>query len=202
VYSRAMGTNLARLVKRNYKELTADPNHIVAKAVEVAMTLENPTLNQFDQTFTCKAGGSMPPFPFETANDYYHWASSHNVINDIRIPYLAINADDDPIVQDVPLNAVENGYVVLELTAGGGHLGWFKLGHWFSIERWTTRPVLEWFKLMGDDVVHGPNQASSIFQDDDGFFRERSRPGLGCKELVDGGLIDWTTGEVGILQGL
>jgi hypothetical protein len=62
----------------------------------------------------------------------------------------------------------------------------------------------EWLKLMGDDVVHGPTGASNIFQDDDGFLREESRPNLGCKEVRDGGLIDWTTGtgEEGLLQGL
>lgn len=196
-----MGSNLARLVKRNYKELTTVPNHVVTSAAEASMKLKNPTLNDFDNTFTCKAGGSTPPFPFETADDYYRWASSHNVVNDIRVPYLAINADDDPIVQDVPLD-VENGYVVMELTVGGGHLGWFQSGHILPIERWTTRPVLEWFKLTGDDVVHGANEASNIYQDNNGFFREGSRPNLGCKELQDGGVLDWTTGGVGILQGL
>jgi uncharacterized protein len=202
VYSRGMGANLARLVKRNYRELTIDPDHIVTKAAKAAVALKNPTLQEFDNTFTCKGGGSTPPFPFETADDYYRWASSHNVVNDIRVPYLAINADDDPIVQDIPLGAVENGYVVMELTAGGGHLGWFQSGHWLPIERWTTRPVLEWFKLTGDDMVHGATEESNVFQDNDGFLREGSRPNLGCKELQDGGVLDWTTGEVGILQGL
>ena len=196
-----MGSNLARVMKRNYKAFTSDPNHMVTKAAEVAMTLKNPTIDKFDQTFTCIAGGP-PPFPFETAVDYYRWASSHKVINDIMVPYLAIHAGDDPVVQDVPVGPVENGYVVMELTTGGGHLGWFQSGDRFSIERWTTRPLLEWFKLMGDDVVHGPIGVSNIFQDDDGFLREESRPNLGCKEVRDGGLIDWTTGEEGILQGL
>ena len=88
------------------------------------------------------------------------------------------------------------------MTAGGGHLGWFQFGNRWTIEKWTTRSVLEWFKLMGDDMIHGENKASEIFQDGDGFVKERSRPDLGCKELRDGGLIDWSTVEMGTLQDL
>ncbi|KAK2466937.1 hypothetical protein APHAL10511_001195 [Amanita phalloides] len=172
VYSRGMGNNLANMVKKNYKGLTSGSNPIVANAADAVMMLKKPLLNEFDQTFTCKAGGSMPPFPFATAEDYYGWASSHHVINDIRIPYLAINANDDPVVQHVPLDAIENGFVALKLTAGGGHLGWFQSGPNLSVDRWTTKPVLEWCRLTGDDIIHAPNGASSIFQDRDGFLRE------------------------------
>ncbi|KAF8628399.1 hypothetical protein AX15_003923 [Amanita polypyramis BW_CC] len=202
VYSRGMGNNLINLVKKNYKALASFPDHIVSKAAETVLTLKDPSIEKFDNTFTCKVGGSSPPFPFATADDYYRWASSHYVINDIRVPYLSINAADDPVVAHVPLDAIENGYVVMALTTGGGHLGWFQSGSGLSVERWTTNPVLEWFKLIGNDVLHAENQASYVFKDGDGFLREEDRPNLGCKEVKDGGLIDWTAGEPGLLQGL
>jgi predicted alpha/beta-fold hydrolase len=202
IFSRALGSNFTKVVKKNYEGLTMDPNHIATMAANDTIALKKPTLDEFDQTFTCRAGGPMPPFPFEKVDDYYRWASSHNVLHDIRVPFLAINADDDPFVQDVPRDPGENGYVVLEMTAGGGHLGWFQFGKRWAIEKWTTRPVLEWFKLTGDDMIHGANKASDIFQDSDGYLKERSRTDLGCKELRDGGLIDWTTVEMGTLQGL
>ncbi|KIL69730.1 hypothetical protein M378DRAFT_156964 [Amanita muscaria Koide BX008] len=202
IYSRGMGTNLSNLVKKNYKALTVDPDHPVAKAAEAVLDLKNPTLDVFDEYFTCKAGGSSPPFPFATANDYYQWASSHDVVNNIRVPYLAINADDDPIVQRVPLDDIQNDYIVMGLTRGGGHLGWFQSKSALSLERWTTKPVLEWFKLMGEDVLHEPTPASTIIIDQEGFLREEERPHLGCRELEDEVLVDWTTNEAGMLQGL
>src|ERR1700760_4310996 len=93
IYSRAMGNNLANLIRKNYKMLTVDPDHTVAKATEDVVKCRSLTLDGFDQIYTCRAGSSSPPFPFATADDYYRWASSHNAINDIRIPYLAISAD-------------------------------------------------------------------------------------------------------------
>ena len=202
IYSRGMGNNLVNLVKKNYKELASFPDHIVAKAADAVLTLRDPTIDKFDNTFTCKVGGSSPPFPFATADDYYRWASSHYVLNDIRVPYLAINAVDDPVVEHVPLDAIKNGYVVVGLTTRGGHLGWFQSGPRLSLERWTTNPILEWFKLIGDDVLHAANQGNKIYKDGDGFLREENKPNLGCKEVKDGGLIDWTTGEPELLQGL
>jgi len=202
IYSRAMGNNLANLVRKNYKMLTVDPDHTVAKAAEDVMKYRSLTLDGFDQTYTCRAGSSLPPFPFATADDYYRWASSHDAINDIRIPYLAISADDDPIAQHVPIDNIQSNYIAIGITRGGGHLGWFQSRSGLSLERWTTKPILEWFKLMGDDVLHEPTGASAIIEDRDGFLREEGRPHLGIRMVEDGGLIDWTTGEAGILQGL
>ncbi|KAF8636529.1 hypothetical protein AX17_003342 [Amanita inopinata Kibby_2008] len=203
VYAKGMGTNLLNVVKKNLKGLTSDPNHIVAKAVTTVLTLKDPTLDEFDSKFTRIAGGSSPPFPFETSDDYYQWASSHHVIGGIRVPYLAINAVDDPVVRHVPLEAMENGYVVMELTAGGGHLGWFQSISGLSVERWTTKPVLEWLKLVGDEMLYDAvHVGPTIYQDQDGFLREEGKPHLGCRELGDGGLINWSTAEEGILQGL
>ena len=182
--------------------LTVDPDHTVAKAAEDVVKYKSLTLDGFDQIYTCRAGSTSPPFPFATANDYYRWASSNNAINDIRIPYLAISADDDPIAQHVPTDNIRSSYIVIGITRGGGHLGWFQSHSGLSLERWTTKPILEWFKLMGDEVLHDPTGASTVKEDDDGFLREEGRPHLGIREVGGGGLIDWTTGEAGMLQGL
>ncbi|PFH54375.1 hypothetical protein AMATHDRAFT_135563 [Amanita thiersii Skay4041] len=201
IYSKGMGTNLLNLVKKHCDGLTSDPDHIVAKTVPAALALNNPTLDQFDSTFTRIAGGSSPPYPFATAHDYYAASSSHDVINDIRVPYLSINAADDPVVPYVPMEELENDYLVMELTAGGGHLGWFQSQSGLSVDRWTTKPVLEWLRLSGEDMVHiqvGPR----VYTDSEGFLREEGRPHIGCKLFKDGGLIDWTTSQEGILQGL
>lgn len=129
--------------------------------------------------------------------------STHYMLKDIFIPYLAISAADDPIVRCVPMHGGDNPYVVMGLTSGGGHLGWFQAGGTGDMDRWTTEPVLEWLKLMGDDVVHGPlPRGMPIFLDDEGWLREEGQSHLGCRVISEDGIIDGSGGEAGILQGL
>ncbi|KAJ3517143.1 hypothetical protein NLJ89_g687 [Agrocybe chaxingu] len=202
IYSKGMGGNLLRLLKRHLKPLMADPDHIVAKAAENAIKLKNPTLEKFDDTFTRIAGGPSPHFPFRDSNEYYYWGSSHKVVGDIRVPFLAINAADDPVVRHVPMDGGGNGLVVMELTKGGGHLGWFQAGPGY-VDRWTTKPVLEWLKLVGDDMVHEPRtKCLPLYVDEDGFLKEKGREKLGCKVVESGGMIDGNGGEDGMIQGL
>lgn len=197
-----MGGNLLNLLKRHSNSLLSDPEHRVAKAVPLAMNLKNPTLEKFDDTFTRIAGGAAPIFPFETAGDYYRWASSHYVVKDIKVPFLAINASDDPVVRHVPMDGAGNGLIVMGLTPVGGHLGWFQAGPGF-VDRWTTKPVLEWFKIMGEDVVHDTqSKGPRIYLDEDGFLKEEGRPLIGCKEIEGGGVINGNGGEAETLQGL
>ena len=202
IYSRGMGGNLQKLLKRHAQAMTVDPSHPVAKAAMATLELRNPTLDEFDQSFTRIAGGPSPSFPFPDVDEYYFWGSSHKIIKDITVPFLAINAADDPIVKHVPSDGGGNGLIVLGLTKGGGHLGWFQAGQ-DSVDRWTTRPVLEWLKLVGEALVIEPlGKGRSVYTDEDGFLRERERDHLGCKEIDGGGVIDGNGSEGGILQGL
>lgn len=198
-----MGGNLLNLLKRHYKAFSLDEDHFVAQAAAKAITLKNPTLEEFDNAFTRVAGGPPPVFPFPSSREYYQGMSTHKILKDVRVPYLAISAADDPIVRRVPLDGGGNPYVVMGLTTGGGHLGWFQAGGKGNVDRWTTRPVLEWLKLMGDDVVHDTTRrGGKIFIDNEGWLREEGQDHLGCRELSKEGIIDGNAGEAGILQGL
>ena len=104
-------------------------------------------------------------------------------------------------MRSTPLDAGSNGLVVIGLTAGGGHLGWFQAGPGY-VDRWTTKPALEWLKLMGEDLVHNPRATAPLYLDGEKFLREGGRPLLGCKEIQGTFVIDGNRGEVGILQGL
>ncbi|PPQ79112.1 hypothetical protein CVT24_012787 [Panaeolus cyanescens] len=202
VYSKGMGANLSRLLQKHLMALIEDPDHEVAKAAHAAMQLKNPTLEKFDDTFTRIAGGPKPHFPFRDADEYYRWGSSHDMVKKVTVPFLAINAADDPVVRHVPMDGGGNGLVVMELTDRGGHLGWFQAGPGY-IDRWTTKPVLEWLKLVGNDIIHEKRQRGpEMFVDDDGFTRERGREHLGFKVLPGGGPIDGNGGEDGMFQGL
>lgn len=203
VYSKGMGGNLLNLLKRHYKSLSADPDHYVAQAAAKAVVLKNPTLEEFDNTFTSIAGGPPPVFPFPSSREYYRCMSTHHIIREVRVPYLAINAADDPIIRHVPMDGGGNPFVIMGLTTGGGHLGWFQAGGNGYVNRWTTQPVLEWLRLMGDDIVHDlAPRGGKIFTDADGWLREEGQSHLGCRELFEEGIIDGTGGEAGILQGL
>ncbi|KAJ7155988.1 Alpha/Beta hydrolase protein [Mycena crocata] len=199
-YSKAMATNLINLVRRNLDSLSKFPDHLISQHIPTVLSLKGPLLDDFDDNFTRIAGGSPPDFPFASAQDYYKWGSSHNVVDKIRVPYLAINSADDPVVQHVPMDGGGNGMVIMALTAGGGHLGWFQLGPKGTIDRWIKTPVLEWMSLIGDVLVR-PISTSPRIYEEDGYYKEEGRDG-GCKEIEGGGLVDASSWEGINLQGL
>ncbi|KJA26310.1 hypothetical protein HYPSUDRAFT_133302 [Hypholoma sublateritium FD-334 SS-4] len=201
LWLKGMGRNMQALVKRHSKVLLDGSNGEVTKATEATLNLKNPTLDEFDTTFTAIAGGSSSPFPFPDAASYYIWVSSHNVLGKIRVPFLALNAGDDPVVNHVPRDCGDNGMVVLGLTACGGHLGWFQSAN--STDRWTTKPVLEWLQMVGQDLAFDPTpRGSSLYIADDGFLRDQDNTRLGCKAIEGGGLIDGNAGEQDTFTGL
>jgi len=184
-------------VKSHEAEIVQWPDSNAAKALPIALALKNPTLGKWDDTFTKVAGGSSPPFPFPTAEAYYAWASSHTVLGDIRVPFLAINAVDDPIVSIYPTDT-ENGWVALALTPGGGHLGWFEVEDG-KVMRWIRKPVLEWLRATGEDLVHDFSRGH-LLTEKDGFLSEEGRDYLGCKVIDKADLDIKAQGQV--LQGL
>ena len=197
-----MANNLLRLLRRHSTAMMKKPEHFVTQAMQAVFSLKSPTLEAFDNIFTCKAGGGPPVFPFNNSSEYYKWASSHYVLPDVRTPLLTINAADDPVVQRVPLG-VDNPNVVMMVTPGGGHLGWFEASNvgWFHPKRWISKPVLEWLRLVGDDLVV-QTRGKEIFVGEDGYVREKGSDDLGCKEVDGGGLVEGATKDEGLFQGL
>ncbi|KAJ7219250.1 Alpha/Beta hydrolase protein [Mycena pura] len=200
-YSRAMATNLINIVRTNLDALSKFPDHPIAQYIPTVLNLKGALIDDFDDTFTRIVGGSPPEFPFASAHDYYKWGSSHNVLSKIRVPYLAINAADDPVVQRVPMDGGGNGMVIMALTPSGGHLGWFHAGPQGAIDRWIKGPVLEWLSLAGDVLVHPTLPRGPRVYVEDDYYREDGRAG-GCKEIEGGGLIKADSWEGLNLQGL
>jgi len=196
-----MGGNLLDLLKRHASSLAGYQNERVSAAIAKGLALKRPTMEDFDGTFTRVAGGSSPPFPFASANDYYVWASSHYVVPNIKIPFLAINAADDPVVRDVPLSVMENGWAVIVLTKNGGHLGWFETSSFRQVRRWVRKPVLEWLQVLGENIVHDTSKRKPLIEED-GFIREVGRDDLGCKEIEGGGIVTGGEDKGHLLQGL
>lgn len=86
------------------------------------------------------------------------WAQSDESLPQIRVPFLAINAADDPIVVHNPTEETQHSVTcALVITERGGHLGWFT-GGWnpFSRtppDRWVRRPILEFIRAVAEDYV-------------------------------------------------
>ena len=208
VYSKAMGRNLQSVLKRHGEALAKFEDHPVAAVLDEVLGMSSPYMFEFDNTITKLIGGSAPHFPFKTHRDYYAWARSDNVIQNIRIPFLGLQSSDDPIVPHSPPDCAGNGWVVLGWTRRGGHLGWFEYDPDGRLRRWIKKPVLEWFKaiidltdLNDDGNIRG--RVTKPFGVVDGFLREEGREQFGVREVVgcDEEVVG-VKGEGGLLAGL
>ncbi|KAF5367411.1 hypothetical protein D9758_003633 [Tetrapyrgos nigripes] len=195
IYGPALGGNLVALIKRHHKVMAlSDPTHPVAKAIPPLLAIKDITLHKYDETFARVAAGPPPLFPLPSAEAYYKAMSSHYAIKDIKIPYLAVNAADDPVVRHVPMDGGENPNVVMVLTGLGGHLGWFVDGA--GRERWTTKPVLEWLRLHGEVAAKGDSKPGKVWVDEEGYLRDEAfGMEFGCREKYGGGVISGNGGE-------
>lgn len=196
-YAKGMGGNLRLLVLRHCDAIMKFPDSRLAQSLPELLSRKSITLAQFDDLIIAHVGGSSPPFPFETAYHYYTYASSHKVLGDVRIPFLAINSDDDPIVKHVPMHETDNEWVILVVTRGGGHMGWFG-----TKGRWMSQPALEWFKATAEKIDVPRQAARNIRIADDGWLVESGREHLGCRDTGEGGRIEGVLKQKGVLAGL
>ena len=104
----------------------------------------------------------------------------------IRVPTLTINAADDPIVRELPLD-IDNGYVCMSVTHKGGHLGWFEdlpnAKESWSVRRWVGRPIFEWIKAIGEGYMPPSLQHKLEAEEINGFTCQKGRPSIGFKEV-------------------
>jgi len=201
VYSKGMGQNLVTMFARHLEAFSKLPGNRIADVLPQYHAMQKPTLVDFDDAITRHVGGPSPPFPFASAWDYYKWASSHKVLGNVRIPCLAINAQDDPIISRFPFDVGGNGYVTLAVTSRGGHLGWFERGKVGGLSRWISKPVFEWLDATGNDLIR-PTVERGAKVEVDGFWTEEGLEHLGWKIISDGEEIIGAEGEGGLLAGL
>lgn len=200
-----MGENLQKLAKKHVDPFTKFSDDRRRLPMNELLSLKSPTLYDVDCRLTSIVGGSMPPFPFPSAHAYYMWASSHESLKDIRVPLLAVNAADDPIVHTLPLDAGENGLVALAATKGGGHLGWFESADNSTtctrVKRWISRPAIEWLRASVANLVDTKTR-NVVFEEEGGFITQVGLKDLGYRYIGDAGEIKGIEGEGGISQGL
>lgn len=139
VYARAMGTNLKKLYAKHKDSI------LRLSAIDPEEVDRVRYIHEFDRAIQC------PTWGYPTEQAYYRDASSADSVLAVRIPLLAISAEDDPIVDDQSIPRLEfqqSPYGVLCTTSLGGHLSWFELGG----GRWMARAAERFFVTMQEDV--------------------------------------------------
>ncbi|KAI8965714.1 AB-hydrolase YheT [Daldinia sp. FL1419] len=139
LYQRVLGNSMRALSSRHKEELDKYTN------IDTGHLLSLTYLYEFDRAYQC------PTWGYPTEEAYYRDASSSDSLLAVRIPLLAINAEDDPIASKLALPYAEastNPYTVLCTTSLGGHLGWFEIGG----GRWHGKPVCNFLNHMAFEV--------------------------------------------------
>jgi len=97
------------------------------------------TLRGFDDAYTAPRNG------FDGLDDYYGRSSVAPLIPKIAVPGLVVHALDDPFIPAGPFLAVHfPDCLALELTPGGGHLGYLSHDRWGDNRRWLDTRLLAW----------------------------------------------------------
>ena len=92
---------------------------LAAAGLDVTSALRCRTIREFDERLTAPLHG------FRDAVDYYTRCSSRSFLRNIQIPTLIVHAADDPFMSPavVPEPEELSESVTLELSPGGGHVG-------------------------------------------------------------------------------
>ncbi len=95
------------------------------------------SLVEFDNIYTAPIHG------FSGSDELYEKTSPKDAVAGIRIPFLLINAKNDPILgpESYPeIAAVRNRNLFLEIPGSGGHLGFISMR-----KGWLENRVMNWF---------------------------------------------------------
>ncbi|KAJ5699639.1 hypothetical protein N7536_002652 [Penicillium majusculum] len=139
VYSRTMGTSMKKLFEAHVDQVSTNPR------IDVDAIRKITYLHEFDRALQC------PTWGYPTEGAYYRDATSTDSMLAIRIPFLCVQAEDDPIAcrEALPYQEMtQTPYGVMLTTSWGGHLGWFELGG----SRWFVKPVANFLNKMAREI--------------------------------------------------
>ncbi|THH31102.1 hypothetical protein EUX98_g3064 [Antrodiella citrinella] len=174
VYRYVMGGALMTLLNLHSDVyLSAPSDQLLVSHDYIRRTLSHKklSLKEVDDLWTA------PIWGYKDANDYYAHISSSKVVDNVSIPLLGINSRDDPMVADLtlPITEVErNPWIILAVTRGGGHMGWFEQNPDGTIGRWYVRPITEYFRALSEcDLPARPKPQFVV--SDNGWVRQEGR---------------------------
>lgn len=99
-------------------------------------------LYEFDNIVTAPLHG------YRDVDDYWHRASACLVLNDIQVPTLVLNAQNDPFMPAQFLPKVASTYVTLDYPQHGGHVG-FAQGSFPGKLDWLPEKIINHLQTHG-----------------------------------------------------
>jgi predicted alpha/beta-fold hydrolase len=96
-------------------------------------------LYEFDNVVTAPLHG------FRDTDDYWHRASAKHVLNDITVPTLVLNAQNDPFLPAQHLPKEASRFVTLDYPLEGGHVG-FMVGAFPGVLSWLPERIIGFLK--------------------------------------------------------
>lgn len=124
-----------------------------------------PGLLEYDALITAPQSG------FVDAADYYNRASAGPLLKHISVPALVLAAEDDPIIPIANFQPnLCSATTQLEITPGGGHLGFIGTASKDPDRRWIDWRVVDWV------LTHGKRASTwhRLHRRDGGVGRRRS----------------------------
>lgn len=133
LYQRALLRSLYRAVREKHRHMQHPLAHAVARMPA--------SFREFDNAYTAPLHG------FADVRDYYRRASCKSKLHRIRTPVLILQAADDPFNRPTSLPAADelSDCVTLELSAGGGHVGFVEGPPWRP-RYWLDRRIPEYIE--------------------------------------------------------
>ncbi|GJJ09411.1 hypothetical protein Clacol_003633 [Clathrus columnatus] len=208
VYSKTMGQSFRRILLKNSPGMGNLYDRLPEHEMQWVLQHERFTITELDEHVIRFIGGSSPPFPFPSAWAYKRWASSHEHVKSICVPFIAFNALDDPVVSNVPVPLPEEAkHTLIVTTDSGGHLGWFQRparpDSLWHMEQWTCHPVCEWIKATAEDLVDPRPLRTQDTELVGGFVTSKDNPNIGYKGGISTSQITTSNeGMVGLVTSL
>lgn len=115
----------------------------VETCIDPKILIKIRTMYDFDDQITAPLHG------FSGVDEYYSTASCRQYLSLIKIPTLIVHAKDDPFMsQDVIPGAHElSPHVTLELSEGGGHVGFVSGKYPWRPEYWIEKRVPDFLRM-------------------------------------------------------
>ncbi|KAL4244830.1 hypothetical protein ABKN59_001501 [Abortiporus biennis] len=197
VYRNVLGDALRTLIHKHRHAFLSSPHSPIPDAIlEDLFRRRRVSLKEYDEIVASRM------FRCKNAMDYYEKIGSVKVMENIRVPVLAINSWDDPIIsrECLPIDKVhQNPWIVLAVTHGGGHLGWFESDKKIEggVGRWYAKPVRQFFSAL-IELGEPPRPKPRLEIDDDGFVHLEGREDVGFLEVtLDSDSLDYIASGMG-----
>jgi predicted alpha/beta-fold hydrolase len=143
LYSKTTLANLKKCFFDNLdtifeKEEVSKEKHDIIKKVENCQLMSH-----FDTVYTTWSLG------FKHVNEYYEYSRSENYLRNIKVPFLSLFCEDDPIIPitSVPFKILQNNpNMVTIISPHGGHLAFF--GGSIIPQRSLDQPIKSFMKVV------------------------------------------------------